>query len=73
MTTLNDLKIGQKALITDILDTDIATQAFRLGISVGEMVCCLARVPAGPVVIQRGGMELALGEALCYQIEIELQ
>ena len=73
MTTLNELQVGQKAVITDILDTDIATQAFRLGISVGELVCCLARVPAGPVVIQRGGMELALGQALCYQIEVQLQ
>lgn len=73
MTTLNELHVGQKAVIKDILDTDIATQAFRLGISQGEQISCLAKVPSGPVVIQRGGMELAIGEALCHQIEVELQ
>ncbi len=73
MPTLDDLKVGHCALIKHIQDPDVATQALRMGISVGETITCLARVPSGPTVIQRGGMELAIGQALSQQIEVELQ
>lgn len=72
MSTLNDIKIGQTVIIKEIRDLDIETQALRMGISPGEQVVCLARIPAGPTVIQRGGMELAIGKTLCRQIEVEL-
>lgn len=71
-TTLDTLKTGQAATITSIPDGDVAFQALRLGISPGEQVTCVARIPAGPIVIQKGGMELAIGKSLCEGIEVEV-
>lgn len=73
LVNLNDVEIGQSVLITGIEDDDVAVQALRMGISVGEVVRCVARVPAGPTVIKKGGMELAIGRELCRQIEVTLQ
>jgi Fe2+ transport system protein FeoA len=70
MLTLSDIKVGQEVIIKDIQDPDVFTQALRMGISPGETIQCVARVPAGPVVIQRGGMELAIGKGLCSKIEV---
>ncbi len=73
MLTLNDIKTGQTVVIKNIMDVGIATQAMRMGIAIGESVTCIARVPAGPTVIQKGGMELAIGEGLCCQIEVAFE
>jgi ferrous iron transport protein A len=72
MATLNDLKTGQSAVIREIQDGETAVQALRMGISPGERITCVAKIPAGPTVIQKGGMELAIGQGLCKQIEVEL-
>lgn len=71
MPTLNDVKTGQTVQIKAIASPEVAIQALRMGISAGERVICVARIPAGPVVIQRGGMEVAIGQELCQQIEVE--
>ncbi len=73
MPTLNDLKSGETAMIKEILDLDAATQAIRMGIAAGETITCIAKVPAGPTVVQHGGMELALGRDLCQKIEVVRQ
>lgn len=72
MLTLDQLKINQKAIISAIPDEETALQAIRLGIYLGEEIKCIARVPAGPTVIQRGGMELAIGQAVCAAIQVKL-
>lgn len=73
MTSLADLLPGQRGLITSISDTDVALQALRLGIFEGEVISCVAKIPSGPTVIQRGGMELAIGKSLCEHIEVNIQ
>lgn len=70
MTTLDCIKTGQAVTITAIADSDVAVQALRLGLSVGEQVMCVARIPAGPIVVERAGMELALGKDICRKIEV---
>jgi len=72
MPTLNDVQTGRTVTVKSIVDVGVATQALRMGISQGEKVTCISRVPAGPTVIQKGGMELAIGRELCQQIEVEL-
>lgn len=72
MLTLNDLKAGQTALIQEIANPETALQALRIGISAGERIMCVAKIPAGPTVIQKGGMEFALGQDLCREIKVVL-
>lgn len=70
MQTLQDIQAGQSVVILEITDLDIATQVLRMGLSAGETVTCVARIPAGPVVIQHEGMELAIGRTLCEKIKV---
>lgn len=65
---LNDITKGQTVRIERISCPDVETQALRLGISAGDVVQCLAKVPSGPVVIRHGGMELAIGKPLGVHI-----
>jgi len=65
---LNDIAKGQTVRIERIGCPDVETQALRLGISAGDVVHCLAKVPAGPIVIRHGGMELAIGQPLGVHI-----
>ncbi len=73
MLTLDDLQVGQSALIQSIQDDTVLLQSLRMGISVGVLVTCIAKIPSGPTVIQRGSMELAMGQPLCQGIEVLLQ
>ncbi len=68
---LSQVQVGETVIIREIQDADIAIQALRLGLTPGERVVCLARIPAGPTVIKHGGMELAIGRELCQQIEVQ--
>jgi Fe2+ transport system protein FeoA len=69
--TLDQAKVGEKLLIKAILDDETATIAMRLGVSEGELVSVASKIPGGPLVIRQGGMEIALGRALCRGIEVE--
>ncbi len=71
--TLEQAKVGDQLLIKHISDPETATVAMRLGISAGETLALASKVPGGPVVIRRGGMEIALGRDLCRYIEVERQ
>jgi Fe2+ transport system protein FeoA len=69
--TLEQAKTGDTLLITRITDPETATNAMRLGISEGETLRVASKVPGGPVVIRRAGIEIALGRELCRSIEVE--
>lgn len=69
--TLSEIKSGQSVKIKGIFDQQCAVQALRMGITEGEVVMCVARVPQGPTVLQHGGMEVAVGRDLCRKIEVE--
>lgn len=68
--TLEQAKVGEQLMIKAIHDMETATVAMRLGIAEGESVCIASKVPGGPIVIQRGAMEIALGRDLCRGIEV---
>lgn len=71
-TTLNQLSVGQSAAIIDIGDIETETNLIRLGIGRGEVITCVAKIPAGPVVIRRHAIEIALGDAVSRNISISL-
>lgn len=68
---LSDAKVGEKLLIIGIDDEKARITALRFGIAEGAKVCCLARIPRGPIVICSGRQEIALGRNLAKLITVE--
>jgi ferrous iron transport protein A len=69
--TLEHAKIGDRLRVIAITDPETATNALRLGVAEGEILEIASKIPGGPVVIRRGGMEIALGRELCRSIHVE--
>jgi ferrous iron transport protein A len=46
----------------------IFTQFIRFGISEGERVMCVERLPGGTVVVQKNRQQIAIGHNLAKQI-----
>ncbi|MBX2860622.1 MAG: ferrous iron transport protein A [Vampirovibrio sp.] len=65
--------VGKTLFIRTIADPQAATAAIRLGISSGETVVLAAKVPGGPLVLQRGNVEIALGRDICKHIEVDAE
>jgi Fe2+ transport system protein FeoA len=70
---LTQCVVGEHVTIAAIPNPEIAMMAVRLGISAGETVKLLAKIPGGPLVVQRGESEIALGRELCQGIEVQPQ
>jgi Fe2+ transport system protein FeoA len=67
---LDHLRPGERATVVSIDDPDMSTQAIRLGMSEGSHVTVVTKIPAGPVVIQVGRQEIAVGRGLARKIEV---
>jgi Fe2+ transport system protein FeoA len=70
--TLDMAKVGDTVKIIEIIDHGAATVAMRLGISQGETLSLVAKIPGGPLVVNRGDMEIALGREICKGIEVQV-
>lgn len=69
--SLIELRRGQKATITAIPDESLRVQLLRFGITCGTRICCHCKLPFGPVVLQFGGQEIALGREIARQVSVE--
>lgn len=67
--TLDGVKPGQYVEIVDVDDEIARLQAIRLGITQGAVVRCVAKIPAGPIVLKYGMQEIAIGRRLACRIE----
>jgi Fe2+ transport system protein FeoA len=67
---LTQQPLGQKVRVAAITDQNLAMQALRMGISEGEIIEVIARIPGGPLVIRQGELEIALGRELCLAIQV---
>lgn len=68
---LSHCKPGDRVTITRLDSPYVASMATRLGLVEGCTVTCQAVVPSGPVVVRRGGMELAIGRAYAAEIMVK--
>ena len=68
---LSEMSRGQRACVAHIPDEALRTQLLRFGITAGSEVLCHCRIPLGPVILQFGGQEIALGRDLARQIKVE--
>ncbi|WP_135821971.1 FeoA family protein [Halostella litorea] len=60
---------GETFAIETVPDAEVRAKLLRVGLLDGT-VACRRRVRKGPVVIERGGTELALGSSLAAEIEV---
>ncbi len=67
---LTALQTNQYCKLISIPD-EIRTELIRLGFCEGDKVLCIANVPGGPVVLQKGLQETAIGNEYCKHIQIE--
>ncbi len=70
--TLDNAKVGSFIRIISIPDEVIRAQAIRLGVGEGSLVCCLEKLPSGPVIIKNGFQEIAVGRQLAKNITVKI-
>ena len=68
--TLDEVKPGERVSILAVADARIRVQAIRLGLAEGAQARCVQVLPGGPVVIQLGQQELAVGRPLARRISV---
>ncbi len=68
--TLAEVKRGNRVKIGNIPDEFIRAQAIRFGISEGEEIECIEKIPAGPVIIKKRFQEIAIGRRLAENITV---
>ncbi len=67
---LNKLKAGDHCVLLKIPD-EIRVDLIRLGFCEGDKVLCVANLPLGPVVLQKGLQETAIGNEYCKHILVQ--
>jgi ferrous iron transport protein A len=50
----------------------IKSELIRLGISEGDKLRCIAKIPFGPIVIEKDLLEIAIGDKYARLIEVNL-
>lgn len=69
--TLDQLAPGQKAVLRELPEGIIRSQAIRLGLMPGTEIVCVHKLNKGPVIIRKNYQQIAVGEALATQITIK--
>jgi len=59
---------GQWLRVCSIPGGVIFTQFIRFGISEGERIMCIERLPGGTIVLQKNRQQIAIGHTLAKQI-----
>jgi Fe2+ transport system protein FeoA len=70
--SLVSVKAGCSVRILSVPDGTVRAQFIRLGISEGERVKCLERLPGGTIVLQKNRQQIALGHKLARQVVVLL-
>lgn len=68
--TLDEAERDQEVKIVSVAGDDIRVQAIRFGVSAGEVVKCVEKIWQGPIVIERGKQEIAVGRNLARRIQV---
>jgi len=68
--TLDKSKKGTHIIIVKLPDGNYKAQLIRMGISEGDTLKCLQRLPGGTVVVQKNRQEIAIGYELARKIKV---
>lgn len=66
--TLDKVKKGNYVTIVNLPSGEVKIQFIRIGISEGDKLLCLERLPGGTIVLQKNRQEIAIGHNLARQI-----
>lgn len=67
---LSKAKKGSQYTVVAVNDDYARIQALRFGIGEGALVKCIAKIPAGPIVLRSGHQEIAIGRDLAHRITV---
>ena len=70
--TLDKVKKGSVFIIKTLPVDEIRFQLMRMGISEGDKVFCLERLPGGTIVLQKKRQEIAIGSELAKTILVSI-
>jgi ferrous iron transport protein A len=68
--TLDKSKKGLFIVIVKLPDGNYKSQLIRMGISEGDTLKCLQRLPGGTIVVQKNRQEIAIGYDLAKKIKV---
>lgn len=68
---MNKIKANESFQVGKIPEL-IRSELIRLGVSEGDKLKCVAKIPFGPVVIQKDLLEIAIGDKYARLIEVNL-
>ena len=68
--TLDEANSGETVRVLVMPRGMVRTQMLRLGVEEGSELRCILRIPAGPVVVRHGTLEMALGRKIASAIEV---
>lgn len=67
--TLDQVKAQQEVCITGIPGS-IKAELIRLGLCCGDKLKCIAKIPDGPIVLEKDLIEIAIGNSYAKQIQV---
>ena len=70
---LSEVKAGRSLRIISIPDDEIRVRAIRLGMFEGADAECIFKINKGPVMLNVGGQEIAVGNPLAEKIIVNLR
>ena len=69
---LDEVKKLGEITVKSIICDDLANDAFRFGIEPGKVLKVVNIIPGGPLVVQMGEQQVAIGRELAKSVEIEV-
>lgn len=69
--TIAEANMGETVRVMAMPPGIVRTQILRLGIVEGSQITCILNIPAGPVVVRQGNLEVALGRRIASGMEVE--
>ena len=67
---LSDAKVGFTFEVISISNEKLLSDALRFGIETNSRLKVIAKLPGGPVVIQKEELQIAIGKNLAEAIEV---
>lgn len=69
--TLDVVRKGSTVKILRIDDEDLKSYLIRMGIAEGSALCCVEKIPFGPIILRNKMQEIAIGRGVAKGIEVE--
>ncbi|MCY0877487.1 MAG: ferrous iron transport protein A [Firmicutes bacterium] len=69
--TLAEARVGSRVAVEAFVNTEQASEAIRLGIAPGRELLVVRKIAGGPLVVQSGVSQIAIGYGLARCIAVK--